>query len=76
MMGSQQQSAEPMSDDVLNFNDAAPKMPESGYVPPAYTGPSLEEMKAKRNQYMTPNAFLFYQKPLMIVDGKMQYLYD
>jgi len=51
-------------------------MPESGYVPPKYTGPSLEEMKAKRNQFMSPAAFLFYRNPLMLVDGKMQYLYD
>jgi len=32
-------------------------------------------MKAKRHQFMSPAAFMFYKNPLLIVDGKMQYLF-
>jgi alanine-glyoxylate transaminase/(R)-3-amino-2-methylpropionate-pyruvate transaminase len=51
-------------------------MPQFDYEPPQYTGPSLEEMKAKRSQYVSPANFMFYRNPIMIVDGNMQYLYD
>jgi len=52
------------------------KMPQFDYEPAKYTGPSLEEMKAKRAQYVSPANFMFYRNPIMIVDGNMQYLYD
>ncbi|EFN57250.1 hypothetical protein CHLNCDRAFT_143782 [Chlorella variabilis] len=44
-----------------------PVLPPFDYVPPKYTGPSKEEVLALRKQYLSP---------VMIVDGKMQYLFD
>ena len=49
----------------------AKTIPSFDYTPPKYTGPSLEEMKAKRGKFVSPASFMFYRNPLMIVDGKM-----
>jgi len=51
-------------------------LPQFDYDPPEYTGPSIEEMKGMREKYLNPTCFMFYQKPIMVVDGKMQYLFD
>ncbi|KAJ6765446.1 ALANINE--GLYOXYLATE AMINOTRANSFERASE 2-like protein 3 MITOCHONDRIAL-LIKE ISOFORM X1 [Salix purpurea] len=53
-----------------------PKLPPFDYSPPPYTGPSSEQILAKRKQYLSPSLFHFYSKPLNVVDGKMQYLFD
>lgn len=53
-----------------------PKMPAFDYTPPAYTGPTADEILRKRKEYLSPSMFYFYDKPLNIVDGKMQYLFD
>ncbi|XP_009782539.1 alanine--glyoxylate aminotransferase 2 homolog 3, mitochondrial [Nicotiana tabacum] len=53
-----------------------PKMPPFDYTPPPYTGPSAHEILLKRQTYLNPAIFHFYKKPLNLVDGKMQYLYD
>ncbi|XP_065854191.1 alanine--glyoxylate aminotransferase 2 homolog 2, mitochondrial-like [Euphorbia lathyris] len=61
----------------LQDNDfPLPKLPPFGYSPPPYTGPSADEILAKRNQFLSPSLFHFYNKPLHVVDGKMQYLFD
>jgi alanine-glyoxylate transaminase/(R)-3-amino-2-methylpropionate-pyruvate transaminase len=31
---------------------------------------------AKRKQFLNPGLFLYYKKPLMLVEGKMQYVWD
>lgn len=41
-----------------------------------YTGPSKEETLALRKQFLSPALVLYYQKPVMIVEGKQQYLFD
>ncbi len=46
------------------------------YLPRVYSGPSKEEVLAKRKQYVNPAVFTYYKEPLMIVDGHMQYLFD
>src|SRR3954471_24806549 len=51
-------------------------MPPFEYVPRPYTGPSREEVLALRRQYVNPAVFTLYRNPLMIVEGKMQYLFD
>ncbi|EEF31063.1 alanine--glyoxylate aminotransferase 2 homolog 3, mitochondrial [Ricinus communis] len=53
-----------------------PKMPPFDYSPPPYTGPSAAEIIAKRKEFLSPSIFHFYDKPLNVVDGKMQYLFD
>ncbi|EFJ33785.1 hypothetical protein SELMODRAFT_143081 [Selaginella moellendorffii] len=51
-------------------------MPAFDHVPRPYAGPSAEEVLEKRRKFMNPAMFLYYKKPLNIVEGKMQYLYD
>lgn len=53
-----------------------PRMPPFDYSPPPYSGPSAAEILAKRQQYLSPSMHCFYQKPLNVVEGKMQYLFD
>ncbi|KAK3212210.1 hypothetical protein Dsin_016916 [Dipteronia sinensis] len=52
------------------------KLPPFDYSPPPYTGPSAADILAKRKAYLSPSLFHFYNKPLNIVDGKMQYMFD
>lgn len=51
-------------------------MPAFEYAPRPYHGPSREEVLALRRQYVNPAVFTLYRDPLMIVEGKMQYLFD
>uniref|UniRef100_A0A0C9RGV4 alanine--glyoxylate transaminase n=1 Tax=Wollemia nobilis TaxID=56998 RepID=A0A0C9RGV4_9CONI len=53
-----------------------PQMPSFDYTPQPYNGPSLDEILQKRKLYLGPSMFYFYDKPLNIVEGKMQYLFD
>ncbi|XP_060184165.1 alanine--glyoxylate aminotransferase 2 homolog 1, mitochondrial [Lycium barbarum] len=55
---------------------APPELPPFEYQPKAYKGPLADEVLAKRQKFLGPSLFYFYQKPLNIVEGKMQYLYD
>ncbi|XP_010256968.1 PREDICTED: alanine--glyoxylate aminotransferase 2 homolog 3, mitochondrial [Nelumbo nucifera] len=56
--------------------DVLPKLPPFDYTPPPYTGPRAAEILQKRKEYLSPSMFYFYKKPLNVVDGKMQYLFD
>jgi alanine-glyoxylate transaminase/(R)-3-amino-2-methylpropionate-pyruvate transaminase len=53
-----------------------PKLPPLDYQPKPYTGPSADEVLALRKQFMNPGIFLYYKKPIMLVEGKMQYVWD
>lgn len=53
-----------------------PALPPTNHKPSPYTGPSAEEVLALRKQFLSPGIFLYYKKPLMIVEGKMQYVWD
>ena len=55
---------------------ATVELPPFAYTPRPYTGPSFDEVLAKRRRYLTPALILYYKKPVMIVEGKMQYLFD
>ncbi|XP_062215651.1 alanine--glyoxylate aminotransferase 2 homolog 3, mitochondrial-like isoform X2 [Phragmites australis] len=55
---------------------AAPRMPAFDHVPLPYDGPSSADIARKRAEFLSPSLFHFYSKPLNIVEGKMQYLYD
>ncbi|MFH1861666.1 MAG: aspartate aminotransferase family protein, partial [bacterium] len=51
--------------------------PNPTFPPPApYSGPSAEEILALRREYLMPNHMLYYQQPIAIVQGSMQYLWD
>jgi alanine-glyoxylate transaminase/(R)-3-amino-2-methylpropionate-pyruvate transaminase len=55
---------------------AVPTLPPCGHRPRPYAGPSKDEVIALRKQFVNPTIFTYYAKPLMIVEGHMQYLYD
>ena len=40
------------------------------------TGQAKAEVLALRKQYLTPGLITYYRDPLLIVEGKMQYLWD
>jgi alanine-glyoxylate transaminase/(R)-3-amino-2-methylpropionate-pyruvate transaminase len=51
-------------------------LPPCAHQPVPYTGPSADEVLRLRKQYLNPGLFLYYKKPIMIVEGKMQYVWD
>ncbi len=55
---------------------ATPTLPPYDYRPRPYAGPAKDEVLALRKQFLNPTIFTYYAKPLMIVEGHMQYLYD
>ncbi|CAN1277095.1 Alanine--glyoxylate aminotransferase 2 homolog 3, mitochondrial [Linum perenne] len=57
-------------------HDAVPKMPSFDYSPEPYSGPSVDEILSKRRQFLNPSMFYLYEKPVNIVEGRMQYLFD
>ena len=53
-----------------------PLLPPFQHTPQPYAGPSAAEVLALRQQFMNPSIFLYYTRPLMLVEGKMQYVWD
>ena len=51
-------------------------LPPTRHKPRKYSGPSADEVLAKRKQFMNPGIFLYYKKPIMVVEGSMQYVWD
>jgi len=51
-------------------------LPPFDYTPLPYDGPSPEEVLALRKDYVSPGIFHYYKKPIMVVEGKGQYLFD
>ena len=43
-----------------------PKLPPFDYSPPPYTGPSADQILAKRKQYLSPSLFHFFSKPVSL----------
>src|SRR5256712_7964632 len=54
----------------------APELPPFDYHPQPYRGPSAEEVLRLRREFLNPGIFLYYKRPLMIVEGKGQYVFD
>jgi len=52
------------------------ELPPSSYQPKPYVGPSADEVLALRREHLNPAIFHYYKKPIMIVEGRGQYLYD
>src|SRR3989440_2691673 len=52
------------------------ELPRCDYLPQAYEGPRKAEVLALRQQYLTPGLITYYRDPLLIVEGKMQYVWD
>ncbi len=53
-----------------------PVLPKFDYQPKPYSGPSFDEVMALRKEFVNPGIFLYYAKPIMLVEGKMQYVWD
>lgn len=51
-------------------------LPAFDYQPLPYSGPSLEHVMALRKEYLNPGLFLYYKRPIMVVEGRMQYVWD
>lgn len=52
------------------------QIPPFDHTPMPYTGPSPEEVLEMRKEFLSPAIFHYYKKPIMIVEGKGQYLFD
>jgi alanine-glyoxylate transaminase/(R)-3-amino-2-methylpropionate-pyruvate transaminase len=53
-----------------------PVLPSTSHQPKAYTGPSADEVYRLRKEFLSPALFHLYKKPLMVVEGKGQYIWD
>jgi len=53
-----------------------PTLPPSDHSPKTYAGPTAAEVLAQRKEFLSPGLFLYYKKPIMLVEGRMQYLWD
>jgi len=51
-------------------------LPPTAFMPQPYTGPSAAEVLALRQQFLNPGLFLYYKRPIMVVEGKMQWVWD
>ncbi len=53
-----------------------PALPDYEHTPKPYEGPPRDAVMKLKKRYVTPTSLPYYQQPLMIVEGSMQYLYD
>jgi alanine-glyoxylate transaminase/(R)-3-amino-2-methylpropionate-pyruvate transaminase len=53
-----------------------PVLPPFDHKPKPYTGKSAAEVAELRRRYLNPGIFLYYSKPMMIVEGRGQYVFD
>ena len=51
-------------------------LPIIDHQPEPYAGPTKAEVLQLRQNYVSPGVITYYQDPLMIVQGHMQYVYD
>ena len=53
-----------------------PTLPPTSHTPQNYTGPAAAAVLAQRRQFLNPGLFLYYQAPIMLVEGQRQYVWD
>jgi alanine-glyoxylate transaminase/(R)-3-amino-2-methylpropionate-pyruvate transaminase len=53
-----------------------PELPPFDYQPQPYRGLSSENVLRLRREFLNPGLFIYYKRPLMIVEGKAQYVFD
>ena len=53
-----------------------PELPSFDHQPAKYSGPSADEVLKIRKEFLNPGIFLYYKKPIMLIEGKMQYVWD
>ena len=64
--------------DATAFSKKLPylQMPAFSHKPSAYDGPSYQDVLKMRKENISSSTFAFYKQPVMVVEGRMQYLYD
>ncbi|MED6170651.1 hypothetical protein PIB30_033126 [Stylosanthes scabra] len=65
-----------LKNDVSDRSAAELELPPFDYSPPPYSGPSGDEILAKRKEYLNPSLLHLYKNPVNVVEGKKQYLFD
>lgn len=53
-----------------------PELPPFDHQPQRYAGPGAAEVLRVRQEFLNPGIFLYYEKPLLLVEGRMQYVWD
>jgi 4-aminobutyrate aminotransferase-like enzyme len=53
-----------------------PILPATDHQPKPHSGPPAEEVLRLRKEFLTPALFHLYKQPLMIVEGRGQYVWD
>ncbi|XP_071450924.1 alanine--glyoxylate aminotransferase 2, mitochondrial [Hetaerina americana] len=57
-------------------NSSAAIMPPCNHKPKPYAGPNFEKVKKIKQENLVPCLLTYYRKPLLIHEGKMQWLFD
>ena len=52
------------------------RLPATTHQPKPYSGPSIEEVISNKEKYMPKLYTPYYKKPLLMVEGHLQYLWD
>ena len=63
-------------DRSMNTTQSQTSLPPCDHVPQPYEGPTRADVLALRREFVAPAVFAYYKKPLQIVEGHMQYLWD
>ncbi|KAI5637493.1 aminotransferase class-III domain-containing protein [Phthorimaea operculella] len=53
-----------------------PKLKESDFTPRPYKGPTFEQTNKIKSENLPPALYNIYKKPLLLHQGRMQWLYD
>jgi len=56
--------------------ESKPSPPTSAHRPHPYEGPSCDEVLRLRRKYLSPGLVTYYHRPLLLVEGHGQYLWD
>jgi alanine-glyoxylate transaminase / (R)-3-amino-2-methylpropionate-pyruvate transaminase len=51
-------------------------LPAFAHRPAPYDGPPVDDVMRLRREHLNPALFHYYREPLMIVEGRLQYLFD
>ena len=62
--------------DGLGARKTRVSMPVSTHRPTPYAGPARDEILALRAEYLNPGLLKYYDEPLCVVEGHMQYVWD
>ena len=60
----------------MSTSPPPPQLPPFEFEPATYSGLSKEEVLRLRKKHLTPALITYHDPPLMLVEGKMQYVFD